>query len=308
MSGTIDIMNKYAIAIHGGAGAIGDVSLYQASLRAIIEDVSRQAEAGMSALDLVTLAVTKLEDDPLYNAGKGSVLNAEGHIECDASIMDGRDLDAGAVAGVTGIKNPVKLARAVMEKSPHVMLISGGAEAFAAAEGFLRMDESYFITEARVKQLKEAQEKNTITLDHSQVEDKKLGTVGAVAIDMDGNIAAATSTGGVVNKRFGRVGDTPIVGAGVYAENELCAVSATGYGEQFIRTSLGKHIAEWMRYHSGSRASEGATQGIDFLVQRVNGLGGVIVVDGAYQVGVAHSTPVILAASKTWDAETKLYC
>ncbi len=300
-------MKKYAIMIHGGAGALGDVAPYRESLQSIIDVVSKQAEAGARALDIVTEAVALLEDDPLYNAGRGSVLNAEGHIECDASIMDGRGLEAGAIAGVTGIKNPVRLARAVMEKSPHVMLISKGAEVFAETHGFSQTPESYFITEARRKQLAEAKTKDKIVLDHSDVEEKKLGTVGAVAIDSDGNIAAATSTGGVVNKRFGRVGDTPIVGAGVYAENGLCAVSATGYGEQFIRTSVAKHIAEWMRYHEIS-AEKGAEAGIAFLVERVQGLGGVIVIDANYTCATAHSTPVILAASKTWDSPVKVYC
>lgn len=299
-------MKKYAIMIHGGAGALGDITPYRQSLRGIIDQVAQLAAGGTSALDLVTQAVTLLENDPLYNAGKGSVLNAEGHVECDASIMDGRGLAAGAVAGVTGIRNPVLLARAVMEKSPHVMLISQGAEGFAKTQGFATEPESYFITEARVKQLAEAKTKDKIVLDHSDVEEKKLGTVGAVAIDSDGNCAAATSTGGVVNKRFGRVGDTPIVGAGVYAENDVCAVSCTGYGEQFIRTAVAKHIAEWMRYHEVS-AERGAEEGIDFLVKRVNGLGGVIVVDALYRCAVAHSTPLILAASKGYDSETKLY-
>jgi beta-aspartyl-peptidase (threonine type) len=300
-------MNKYTIIIHGGAGALGDLAPYRKSLQSIVEKVSRQAEAGVLALDLVTEAVTLLEDDPLYNAGKGSVLNADGHVECDASVMDGRHLAAGAVAGVTGVKNPVQLARLVMEKSPHVMLISKGAEIFAESQGFLKEPEEYFITEARRQQLIEAKKTDTIILDHSDLEEKKLGTVGAVAIDVYGNIAAATSTGGVVNKRFGRVGDTPIIGAGVYAENGLCGVSATGYGEQFIRTSMGKHIAEWMRYNEVA-AQKGAQAGIDFLVSRVKGLGGVIVVDAQYECAVAHSTPVILAAAKKWDSDTVLYC
>lgn len=300
-------MKKFAIVIHGGAGAIKDVSLYRESLRNIIEEVAKLAEEGESALNLVTKAVVLLENDTLYNAGKGSVLNAEGKVECDASIMDGNDLDAGAVAGISGIKNPVLLARKVMEKSPHVMLIGKGAEVFASENQIEVEDPDYFITEARVKQLEQAKQSEEIFLDHSEVNEKKLGTVGAVAIDFEGNIAAATSTGGVVNKKFGRVGDSPIVGAGVYAENNLCAVSATGYGEQFIRTTLAKHISEWMRYHEID-AELGAKEGIDFLVKRVNGVGGVIVVDSSYKVGVEHSTPVILAASKTWESETHLYC
>ncbi len=299
-------MNKYAIVIHGGAGAITDVSLYRESLAKIIEEISILANDGETALNLVTKAVTILEDNPIFNAGKGSVLNALGKVECDASIMDGKNLDAGAVAGISGVKNPVLLARKVMEESPHVMLISKGAEEFAQTQNIEFMPEDYFVTEARVKQLEEAKKSDQITLDHSDVEEKKLGTVGAVVIDCYGDIAGATSTGGVVNKKFGRVGDSPIVGAGVYAENELCAVSATGYGEQFLRTTLAKHVAEWMRYHEKD-AQLGAEAGIDFLVKRVSGLGGVIVVDGQYRVGVAHSTPVILAASKTWDTETKLH-
>lgn len=285
--------------IHGGAGALGDLAQYRESLQRIIINVSQLAETGVSALDLVTQAVMQLEDDPIFNAGKGSVLNAEGHIECDASIMNGNGLHAGSIAGVSGIKNPVTLARAVMEKSPHVMLIGKGAEVFAAAHNIATEGESYFITEPRVKQLADAKKSDKIVLDHSDVMEKKLGTVGAVAIDSKGDIAAATSTGGVVNKRFGRVGDTPIVGAGVYAENGLCAVSCTGYGEQFIRTSVAKHIAEWMRYNQIS-ATKGAQTGISFLTDKVQGLGGVIVVDAAYNCAIAHNTPVILAASKSY--------
>lgn len=297
---------KYAVVIHGGAGAITDTVRYRESLDKIIRDISAKAEVGVKALDLVTEAVVLLEDDPIFNAGKGSVLNAEGNVECDASIMDGRKLQAGAVAGVTGIKNPVCLARAVMEDSPHVMLIGQGAEVFAKTQGYELLPQEYFLTEARVRQLEEARLKDKIVLDHSDVEEKKLGTVGAVVIDCFGDIAAATSTGGIVNKRFGRVGDTAIIGAGIYAENDLCAVSATGYGEQFIRTSLGKHIAEFMRYKEID-AEKGAKAGIEFLVERVEGLGGVIVVDAKYQVGVAHSTPLILAASKTWSSDFKFY-
>ncbi len=300
-------MKKFAIVIHGGSGAISDVALYQESLGRVIEEVSKLAKEGESALNLVTKAVVLLENDPLYNAGRGSVLNTEGFVECDASIMNGINIEAGAVAGVSGIKNPVLLARKVMEKSSHVMLIGKGAEGFALDNGIETESLEYFVTEARKKQLEQAKESDNITLDHNEVTEKKLGTVGAVAIDSDGNIAAATSTGGLVNKKFGRVGDSPIIGAGVYAENELCGVSATGYGEQFIRTTLAKHMAEWMRYHEGS-AQAGAEEGINFLVKKVNGLGGVILVDSDYKIGVAHSTPMILAASKTWDTEMKLYC
>lgn len=298
-------MSKYSIAIHGGAGALDDVSAYQTSITRILTELKTLAEDGMEAMDLVEQAVVKLENDPIFNAGKGGVLNANGIVECDAAIMDGRDMEAGAIAAVQGIKNPISLARKVITESPHVMLIGDGVREFAKGLGETFEENDYFVTEARAKQLEEAKKSDKIVLDHSDTKEEKLGTVGAVAIDEKGNLAAATSTGGIVNKRFGRVGDSPIVGAGVFAENGLCAVSATGYGEQFIRTTLGKHIAEWMRYNEVD-AKKGAQVGIDFLVEKVKGLGGVIVVDANYNVGFAHSTPVILAGSVTSDSEPTL--
>ena len=298
---------KFSIAIHGGAGALDDVSQHRTSITDILVAIKKQAEAGCTALDLVEKAVIQLENDPLFNAGKGSVLNAKGGVECDAAIMVGHDLDAGSVAGVTGVRNPISLARAVMEKSDHVMLIGEGAREFADNQNFENETNDYFITEQRQAQLIEAQKLGKVVLDHSDTKEKKLGTVGAVAIDESGNLAAATSTGGIVNKQFGRVGDSPIVGAGVYAENGLCAVSATGYGEQFIRTTLGKHIGDWMRYNQVD-AQAGAEAGISFLVDAVDGLGGVIVVDQNYQVGFAHSTPLILGGSITdTEKDPKLF-
>jgi beta-aspartyl-peptidase (threonine type) len=289
-------MQKYTIAIHGGAGALADTSTYKESVARILEVVKTKAEAGDPAMDLVMDAVVMLEDDPLFNAGKGSVLNAEGKVECDAAIMDGTNLEAGSVAAVAGVKNPIVLARKVIEQSPHVMLIGAGARIFADTVGVEIEEMDYFVTEARKKQLEQAQKEGKIVLDHSDVEEKKLGTVGAVAMDLNGNLAAATSTGGIVNKQFGRVGDTSIVGAGVYAENATCAVSATGYGEQFIRTTLAKHIAEIIR-HTGVDAKTAAQQGIDYLVAQVKGLGGVIMIDKNGEVAHAHSTPVILGGS-----------
>jgi len=298
-------MSKYSIAIHGGAGALDDVSSYQTSITRILNEMKELADSGMKAMDLVEQAVIKLENDPIFNAGKGGVLNADGIVECDAAIMDGRDMEAGAIAAVQGIKNPISLARKVITESPHVMLIGDGVREFAKGLGEEFANNDYFVTESRAKQLEEAKKSDKIVLDHSDTKEEKLGTVGAVAIDEEGNLAAATSTGGIVNKRFGRVGDSPIVGAGVFAENGLCAVSATGYGEQFIRTTLGKHIAEWMRYNEID-AEKGAQAGVDFLVEKVKGLGGVIVVDANYNIGFAHSTPVILAGSVTSDSEPKL--
>lgn len=299
-------MSKFSIAIHGGAGAITDTSEYRTSLSRIITKIAEAANS-LSAVEIVEQAVIMLEDDPLFNAGKGSVLNNRAEVECDAAIMSGIDLDAGAVAGIHGIKNPILLASAVMKKSEHVMLISDGALEFAKEQGFDKKTLDYFVTEARSKQLEKAKKAGKIVLDHSDVEEEKLGTVGAVAIDHEGNLAAATSTGGIVNKKFGRVGDSPIIGAGCYAENGLCAVSATGFGEQFLRTTLGKHISEWMRYNE-IHAQKGAQAGIDFLVDKVDGLGGVIVVDHDYNIGIAYSTPVILAASlKAGDDNVTLH-
>lgn len=298
-------MNTYSIAIHGGAGALDDVSAYQTSITRILNELKELAETGMSAMDLAEIAVIKLEDDPIFNAGKGGVLNAEGVVECDAAIMDGRDLEAGAIAAVQGIKNPISLARKVITASPHVMLIGEGVREFAKEVGVDFEPNEYFVTEARAKQLEEAKKTGKIVLDHSDTKEEKLGTVGAVVRDNAGNLAAATSTGGIVNKKYGRVGDSPIVGAGVFAENGLCAISATGYGEQFIRTTISKHTAEWMRYNQVD-AQKAADVGIDFLVKKVDGLGGLIVVDAKGNIGFAHSTPVILAGSVTDSTEPKL--
>ncbi len=288
-------MSKFSIAIHGGAGALSDVSEHRTALTEIINEAANLA-SNASAIDVVERTVVLLENHPLFNAGKGSVLNNKGEVECDAAIMNGTDLDAGAVAGVRGIKNPVALARKVMSDSEHVMLVGDGALEFAASVNAPTEQLDYFVVESRLKQLEEAKKAGKVVLDHSDTEEEKLGTVGAVAIDDKGNLAAATSTGGIVNKKFGRVGDSPVVGAGVYAENGLCAVSATGFGEQFLRTTLSKHIGDWMRYNHVD-AQSAAQAGIDYLVEKVNGLGGVIVVDANYNIGIAHSTPLILSAS-----------
>ena len=237
-----------------------------------------------------------LEDDPLYNAGRGSVLNADGIVECDASIMDGRTLDAGAIAGVRGVRNPVLLARAVMEKSEHVFLIGEGAERFAREHGISFEDAEYFLTEARIAQLAEAKKKQVIVLDHSQTNERKLGTVGAVARDRAGNLAAATSTGGLVNQQWGRVGDSAIIGAGVFADNASCAVSCTGIGEHLLRTSLAKTAALFVEYR-GVRADEAADAAIRYLVDKVHGLGGLIIVDRDGTCARANSPPGMLTAT-----------
>jgi beta-aspartyl-peptidase (threonine type) len=223
-----------------------------------------------------------LEDDPVFNAGCGSVLNEYGKVEMDAAIMDGRDLSAGAVAAVDNIPNPVQLARYVMTESEHVMLISEGAMRFADHCGIARAPDNYFYTPDRVKQLEQARLKHKIMLDHDDTEedseDQKYGTIGAIARDPLGNLAAATSTGGIVNKRMGRVGDSPIIGAGVYADNETCAVSATGYGEDFMRSVISKTIADFV-YMKDMDAKEATQAGIEYLTRKVKGRGGVIVID-----------------------------
>ncbi len=279
----------YSLMIHGGAGALDNVKdektavRYLDSIRRILEHGREVLELGGSALQAAEQCASLLEDDPIFNAGCGSVLNEDGHVEMDAAIMDGSTLLAGAVAGVDGIANPTQLARLVMTESEHVMLISDGAMRFADHCGVERVPADYFYTKDRIAQLKEARLKHRMMLDHDEAddgvgEDQKYGTIGAVVFDPRGNLAAATSTGGIVNKRQGRVGDSPIVGAGVYADNETCAVSATGYGEEFMRTVIAKTISDFV-YMKGMDAEEATQAGIEYLRRKVNGRGGVIVID-----------------------------
>jgi beta-aspartyl-peptidase (threonine type) len=290
-------MKSFSLMIHGGAGAIDDAEFYTPSLRRILVEGQTMLKTGASALDTVTQCVSMLEDDPMFNAGRGSVLNEDGHVEMDAAIMNGIDISAGSVAGVRNIKNPIQLARLVMEKSGHVMLIGEGAMKFGALHHIATEPDAYFLTEKRIQQLRDAKEKEIAELDHGLHHEKKKGTVGAVAQDIHGNLAAATSTGGITNKKFGRVGDSPIIGAGVFADNETCAVSATGYGEQFLRTVLSKTTATYVAQQMN--AQDAARSAIDFLVRRVNGIGGIIVVDRNGTCGSAHSTPGMLHGKAT---------
>ena len=282
--------------IHGGSGALahirreGSEADFMESLHRILEGGREVLAKNGSALDAVEYCAIALENDPLYNAGHGSVLNEYGEVEMDAAIMDGQDLAAGAVAGITNIKNPIGLARRVLAKSEHVMLIGKGAMEFAKLWEVEVMTDDYFVVDARIRQWRDAQKAGGMMLDHEDAEPQhKFGTIGAVARDPQGNLAAATSTGGIVNKRWGRVGDSPIVGAGVFADNTTCAVSATGYGEQFQRTVLCKMISDFI-YFKGMDAGEAATAGIDYLVEKVQGLGGVIVIDRQGRCATGHST------------------
>jgi beta-aspartyl-peptidase (threonine type) len=281
-------IHSYSLMVHGGAGALDNIKdsklavRYLDSIRGILEHGREVLALGGSALQAAEACASLLEDDPLFNAGCGSVLNEYGKVEMDAAIMDGRDLAAGAVACIGNIANPVQLARRVLSESEHVMLIAEGAMRFADQCGVERVPDSYFFTAERIAQLEQARLQHKMMLDHDNneaaSEDEKHGTVGAIARDLAGNLAAATSTGGIVNKRMGRVGDSPIIGAGVYADNETCAVSATGYGEDFMRTVIAKTIADLIDMQ-GMDAEAATRTGIDYLIRKVKGRGGVIVID-----------------------------
>lgn len=266
------------IAIHGGAGTIAPEDLtpqrsdeFHAALEAALEAGWKVLDADGCALDAVEQAVRSLEDCPLFNAGRGAVFNAAGEIELDACIMDGTTLKAGAVTGVRSVRNPVSLARAVMTHTPHVVLAGAGAEALADERGLERVPASYFETQTRRDALRRVQAAGRATSEQDQH-----GTVGAVALDWSGNLAAATSTGGLTNKRAGRVGDTPIVGAGTYADNHV-AVSCTGDGEVFMRATAAYRISALVEY-AGSTATQAAKRTLA-MVKRLGGSGGLIVID-----------------------------
>nr|VFJ89158.1 MAG: beta-aspartyl-peptidase (threonine type) [Candidatus Kentron sp. LFY]VFJ99632.1 MAG: beta-aspartyl-peptidase (threonine type) [Candidatus Kentron sp. LFY] len=279
---------NFSLMVHGGAGALDNVKddktavRYLESIRVVLEHGRRMLSSGASAVEVVESCASQLEDDPLFNAGCGSVLNELGKVEMDAGIMDGSDLAAGAVAAVSNITNPIQLARLIMDGSEHVMLSGKGAMSFADHCQVPRAPDHYFLTRNRVDQLKQARLKRRIILDHDELDEdfqeQKYGTIGAIAWDLQGDLAAATSTGGIVNKRMGRIGDSSIIGAGVYADNETCAVSATGYGEDFIRTVIAKTIADSL-YFRGGNACSAVDVGIDYLKRKVSGRGGAIVID-----------------------------
>ena len=281
-------MGKAVIAIHGGAGAITRAQMsqeqelrYIQALSDIVDVGQKMLEAGESALDVVTEAVRLLEECPLFNAGIGAVYTRDETHELDACIMDGNTLKAGAVAGVSHLRNPILAARLVMERSPHVMMIGAGAEKFAAGEGMALVSADLFSTPERYQQLLVARSSGETVLDHSGApldEDKKMGTVGAVALDVHGNLAAATSTGGMTNKLPGRVGDSPLVGAGCYAKNASVAVSCTGTGEVFIRALAAYDIAALMDY-GGLSLSEACERVVMEKLPALGGSGGLIAID-----------------------------
>ena len=271
------------IAVHGGAGAFSRTTVprerwdrYQAGLVSALRAGYALLTAGGSALDAVEQAVAVLEDDPLFNAGRGAVFTHDGATELDACIMDGATMGAGAVAGVRHVRNPVSLARRVMEHSPHVFLAGEGAEEFALEQGVALVPRSWFYTAPRYQQLLKS--RSGVATEANQLD--YFGTVGAVALDGHGNLAAATSTGGMTNKRWGRIGDTPIVGAGTYASNAGCAVSATGHGEYLLRATVAREISARME-HLGETPAQAARSVIHDRVAPMGGEGGVIVLSRA---------------------------
>jgi beta-aspartyl-peptidase (threonine type) len=285
---TVPEPGGWSLAIHGGAGVISKdmpeeaKAGYFQSLERALAAGRDHLEAGGSALDAVEKVVLMLEDDPRFNAGKGAVFTHEGTHELDAAIMDGRDRSCGAVAGLTTVRNPILVARAVMEESPHVFMVGEGAEAFADGMGdrIERVESSWFDTDHRFEALQRALE--------AEVEPEEKGTVGAVARDRDGNLAAATSTGGMTNKRFGRVGDVPVIGAGTWADNSTCAVSATGHGEQFIRNTVAVRISTLMAYRDMS-LQEAAEEVIHRVLEP--GDGGVIAVGADGEIALVFNSP-----------------
>jgi len=291
---------KIGLAIHGGAGTIERSNItpekereYRAGLEQALRAGYEILERGGSSLDATGAAVRVLEDDPHFNAGRGSVFTSAGTNEMDASIMDGRTLKAGAVGSVQHIKNPITLARLVMEKSPHVMLDCAGAEAFAKANGIELVNQKYFFTQERWDALEKmkAAEKNRASGDGKSfiiTDQDRHGTVGAVALDKDGNLAAATSTGGTTNKMPGRIGDTPVIGAGTYANNQTCAVSCTGDGEYFIRASAAHEVSALMQYR-GLKLQQAAQTALD-TVKQLGGTGGLIAIDKNGDVALPFNT------------------
>ncbi|MFA5971207.1 MAG: isoaspartyl peptidase/L-asparaginase [Lentimicrobiaceae bacterium] len=283
---------NYTLVIHGGAGNITKANLsadiaaqFEAKLTEVLKHGDSLLKAGGTSLDAVESCINMMEDCPLFNAGKGAVFNAEGKNEMDAAIMNGKNGMAGAVAGVTNIRNPISAARAVMEKSPHVMLAGKGAETFAAEQGLKIVSPDYFFTQQRWNDYLKVKNQ----LDSINNVDKIHGTVGCVALDKYGNLAAGTSTGGMTFKKYGRIGDSPIIGAGTYADNTTCAVSATGHGEFFMRNVVAYDISALMKY-TGLPLAEAANQVVMVKLKNLGGVGGIIAVDNKGNIAMPFNT------------------
>jgi L-asparaginase / beta-aspartyl-peptidase len=305
----------YAIAIHGGAGTVPRATLsaereqlFRAGLAAALDEGFSVLERRGSSLDAVAAAVRILEDDPLFNAGRGAALTRDGAAELDAAIMDGRDMRAGAVASVRHVRNPIELARRVMEKSRHVLLVGSGAEEFALEERFTLVPNHYFRTPERVEQLEFEQRGKRVSdlvPPSPPATVSAMGTVGAVALDGAGNLAAATSTGGMTNKRPGRVGDSPIIGAGTYARNGVCAVSATGHGEYFIRAVAAHHVCAAVEYR-GLTLAQAAHELLHDKLRRLGGDGGLIAVDAIGQLVLEFTTEGMFRGARHADGRREI--
>lgn len=290
---------RIGFIIHGGAGVIKKGSLtaeqeaeYRAKLTEALTAGYKALQDGKSSLDAVEIAIRILEDSPMFNAGKGAVFTNDGKNELDSSIMDGKTLAAGAAAAVHKVKNPITLARAIMEKSPHVMMVGDGAEKFAKEQSIELVEEKYFWTQRRWDDLQKELEKDKAKVKGEKAAiktvDSKYGTVGAVALDRKGNIAAGTSTGGMTNKRYGRVGDSPIIGAGTYANNDTCGVSATGWGEYFMRVGVARDISAMMEYRA--MTVQAAADAVMAKVKKLGGDGGVVAMDKFGNMAVSFNS------------------
>jgi len=296
-------MQNFSIAIHGGAGTLVKGMMtpekeiqYKNALRTALHAGYSVLANNGTALDAVEASVKSLEDCHLFNAGKGSVFSSAGTHEMDASIMDGKTTKAGAVSLITGIKNPVQLARDVMDKSEHVFMAGNGAMEFAKVNGYKLEDPSYFYDEFRFNQWQEIKDSDSFQLDHAK-KDSKFGTVGAVACDSEGNIAAATSTGGMTNKKFGRVGDSPMIGAGTYANNKTCAISCTGSGEFFIRGIVAYDVACLIE-HKNYSLEKSTHEVINHRLLKIGGDGGLIAVNSKGEIAMSFNTEGMYRASK----------
>ena len=304
----------YGLVIHGGAGAPAEKDatpesdrLYHDKIQEALDAGYTVLQAGGAATDAVVAAVNVMEDAGLFDAGKGSVFNSEGFCELDAAIMDGRTLSAGAVTGLQHIKNPITLARAVMDKSPHVLLMGEGAEKFAREQGFAMVPNSYFQTERRRKQWERLQEKKRNSGHTGYLypnNPEAVGTVGCVALDKNGNLAAATSTGGTADKLAGRIGDTPIIGAGTYAHNATCAVSGTGIGEYYIRTVFGHNISALMEY-KGLSLEQASSEAMKQM-HDLGGRGGCIAIDREGHIVMPFTTPAMYRGFKLSDGHSDI--
>ncbi|MEM0517767.1 MULTISPECIES: isoaspartyl peptidase/L-asparaginase family protein [Aequorivita] len=305
-------MKKYSIAIHGGAGTLikglmtpEKETQYTAALNEALEKGYAVLENNGSAMDAVETAVMHLENSPLFNAGRGSVFTNDGTHEMDAAIMDGQTLDAGAVSLISGIKNPISLARDILDKTEHVFLAGEGAMRFAKSLDYALEKPEYFYDELRYQQWQDIKDSDAFQLDHSAKKDSKFGTVGAVACDSNGNIAAATSTGGMTNKRWGRVGDSPMIGAGNYANNKTCAVSCTGSGEFFIRGVVAYDVSCLMEY-KGMSVEEAAKEVINKRIVAIGGDGGLIAVDAKGNIAMPFNTEGMYRGYKTSEGQKEI--